>query len=143
MQTFALTARLGRRLNIILFIRRQKCTFCRLELPVPDSSQAVWGRLQPCSLHPFSPGSPLPHPKSPSLLSVPNSPCPPWSCVPSQPLRGIFSLNSLMDIAGGRWADTQTPFPGNQPENPQVGSQTLVSPSSSVREGFRESVCEI
>lgn len=96
-------------------------------------NQAVWGRLQHCSLHPFSHGSPLSHPRSPSasplLLSVPSSPdspCPPWSCVPSQHLWGIFSLNRLIDIAGDRWTDTQTPFPGNQPENPQVDSHTTI-----------------
>lgn len=96
------------------------------------SNQAVWGRLQPCSLCHFSPALHSLTPNLPrllpwhSVLSSPDSPCFPWSWVPSQHLWGIFSLNKLIDIAGGRWTDTQTPFPGNQPENPQVDSHTTI-----------------
>lgn len=95
-------------------------------------NQAVWARLQHCSLHPFRPGLPFLTPNLPQLLPC-HSLCPPLQTAPvplelcpSQHLWGIFSLNRLIDIAGGRWTDTQTPFPGNQPENPQVDSHTTI-----------------
>lgn len=98
---------------------------------LPQES-ACGDRLQHCSLCPFSAFSPLSYHKSASASPLPlcaqlsREPLSPLELCPLPPLRGIFSLNRLIDIAGGRWTDTQTPFPGNQPENPQVDSHTTI-----------------
>lgn len=85
----------------------------------------MWDRLQQW---PFSPAllfltSNLPRPLLPCH---PLCPPPQTAPVPCQHLWGIFSLNRLMDIAGGRWTDTQTAFARNQPETPQVDSHTTI-----------------
>lgn len=83
-------------------------------------NQAVGGRLQHCSLCLVSTFSP-----QISLSFYLATLCAQLSRQPLE-LWGIFSLNRLIDIAGGRWTGTQTLFPGNQPENPQVDSHTMI-----------------